>query len=133
MSNVYGVSVPGCEGRAGMAAFSLEDADNFNWTAFSEHVENTERLKIIDYKHDILVLVVPEYHPLVSKLTVKIEDFIQYEMVGLEKGSSLQAMIDKQVGSGQDYKLFLITLFFLVLKKMFVDKLGWQCRFRVLK
>ena len=40
MSNVYGVSVPGCEGRAGMAAFSLEDADNFNWAAFSEHVEN---------------------------------------------------------------------------------------------
>jgi len=33
----------------------------------------------------------------VSKLTVKIEDFIKYEMVGLEKGSSLQAMIDKQV------------------------------------
>ena len=64
---------------------------------FSEHVENTERLKIIDYKHDTLVLVVPEYHPLVSKLTVKIEDFIKYEMVGLEKGSSLQAMIDKQV------------------------------------
>jgi DNA-binding transcriptional LysR family regulator len=64
---------------------------------FSEHVENTERLKIIDYKHDTLVLVVPEYHPLVSKLTVKIEDFIEHEMVGLEKGSSLQAMIDKQV------------------------------------
>ena len=64
---------------------------------FSEHVENTERLKIIDYKHDTLVLVVPEYHQLVSKLTVKIEDFIKYEMVGLEKGSSLQAMIDKQV------------------------------------
>ena len=64
---------------------------------FSEHVENTERLRIIDYKNDTLVLVVPEYHPLVSKLTVKIEDFIKYEMVGLEKGSSLQAMIDKQV------------------------------------
>ena len=64
---------------------------------FSEHVENTERLKIIDYKRDTLVLVVPEYHQLMSKLTVKIEDFIQYEMVGLEKGSSLQAMLDKQV------------------------------------
>ena len=64
---------------------------------FSEHVENTERLKIIDYKRDTLVLVVPEYHQLISKLTVKIEDFIQYEMVGLEKGSSLQAMLDKQV------------------------------------
>ena len=45
----------------------------------------------------LLVLVVPEYHPLVSKLTVKIKDFIEFEMVGLEKGSSLQAMIDKQV------------------------------------
>ena len=63
---------------------------------FSEHVENTERLRIVDYKNDTLVLVVPEYHPLVSKLTVKIEDFIEFEMVGLEKGSSLQAMIDKQ-------------------------------------
>ena len=64
---------------------------------FSEHVENTERLRIIDYKNDTLVLVVPEYHPLVSKLTVKIKDFVKFEMVGLEKGSSLQAMIDKQV------------------------------------
>jgi len=64
---------------------------------FSEHVENTERLRIIDYKNDTLVLVVPKYHPLVSKLTVKIKDFIEFEMVGLEKGSSLQAMIDKQV------------------------------------
>ena len=64
---------------------------------FSEHVENTERLRIVDYKNDTLVLVVPEYHPLVSKLTVKIKDFIEFEMVGLEKGSSLQAMIDKQV------------------------------------
>ena len=64
---------------------------------FSEHVENTERLRIIDYKNDTLFLVVPEYHPLVSKLTVKIKDFIEFEMVGLEKGSSLQAMIDKQV------------------------------------
>ena len=64
---------------------------------FSEHVENTERLRIINYRNDTLVLVVPEYHPLVSKLTVKIKDFIKFEMVGLEKGSSIQAMIDKQV------------------------------------
>ena len=40
MSNVYGVKVPGCEGRAGMAAFSLEDAESFNWSEFSEYVEN---------------------------------------------------------------------------------------------
>ena len=41
MSNVYGVQIPGCEGRAGMAAFSLEDAETFDWQAFSDYVENS--------------------------------------------------------------------------------------------
>ena len=41
MSNVYGVEIPGCEGRAGMAAFSLEDASSFDWNAFSEHVDDS--------------------------------------------------------------------------------------------
>ena len=41
MSNVYGVQIPGCEGRAGMAAFSLEDAKTFDWQAFSDYVENS--------------------------------------------------------------------------------------------
>jgi hypothetical protein len=41
MSNVYGVEIPGCEGRAGMAAFSLEDASSFDWQGFSNHVENS--------------------------------------------------------------------------------------------
>ncbi|MDB4043490.1 long-chain-acyl-CoA synthetase [Gammaproteobacteria bacterium] len=41
MSNVYGVEIPGCEGRAGMAAFSLEDASSFDWQAFSDHVDNS--------------------------------------------------------------------------------------------
>ena len=41
MSNVYGVRIPGCEGRAGMAAFSIEDSVSFDWQAFSEYVENS--------------------------------------------------------------------------------------------
>ena len=41
MSNVYGVQIPGCEGRAGMAAFSLDDAASFDWLAFSDYVENS--------------------------------------------------------------------------------------------
>jgi len=41
MSNVYGVQIPGCEGRAGMAAFSLENAESFDWQAFSDYVENS--------------------------------------------------------------------------------------------
>jgi len=56
MSNVYGVAVPGCEGRAGMAAFSLEDADNFNWTAFSEHVENN----LPKYARPVFIRIIKE-------------------------------------------------------------------------
>ena len=41
MSNVYGVQIPGCEGRAGMAAFSLDDSESFDWQAFSNYVENS--------------------------------------------------------------------------------------------
>ena len=41
MSKVYGVEIPGCEGRAGMAAFSLDDASSFDWQGFSNHVENS--------------------------------------------------------------------------------------------
>ena len=41
MSNVYGVKIPGCEGRAGMAAFSLDDVNSFDWKGFSDYVENS--------------------------------------------------------------------------------------------
>ena len=41
MSNVYGVKIPGCEGRAGMAAFSLDDANSFDWDGFSDYVESS--------------------------------------------------------------------------------------------
>ena len=41
MSNVYGVQIPGCEGRAGMAAFSLEDPNSFDWQAFSAYVDKS--------------------------------------------------------------------------------------------
>ena len=41
MSNVYGVKIPGCEGRAGMAAFSLDNAEQFDWQAFSDYVETS--------------------------------------------------------------------------------------------
>ena len=47
MSNVYGVEIPGCEGRAGMAAFSLEDASSFDWNAFSQHTLITASLSTL--------------------------------------------------------------------------------------
>ncbi|MEM7219345.1 MAG: long-chain-acyl-CoA synthetase [Pseudomonadota bacterium] len=36
--NVYGVEVPGADGRAGMAALTLEDETSFDVEAFAEHV-----------------------------------------------------------------------------------------------
>jgi len=56
MSNVYGVEVPGCEGRAGMAAFSLEDAKDFNWTAFSKYVENN----LPKYARPVFIRIIQE-------------------------------------------------------------------------
>ena len=56
MSNVYGVQVPGCEGRAGMAAFSLEDPENFNWQEFSEYVEGS----LPKYARPIFIRIIQE-------------------------------------------------------------------------
>jgi fatty-acyl-CoA synthase len=37
-ANVYGVSIPGTEGRAGMAAIVTQNADSFDLTAFRHHL-----------------------------------------------------------------------------------------------
>jgi len=40
--NVYGVEIPGCEGKAGMAALTFQkglQADAINWQEFSEHLD----------------------------------------------------------------------------------------------
>jgi fatty-acyl-CoA synthase len=46
-SSVYGVAVPGCDGRVGMAAISLTDGvsvSNFNWESFRN--ECTKKLPV---------------------------------------------------------------------------------------
>ena len=40
MANVFGVEVPNCEGRAGMAAFNFDSIEKFNWDEFSKYVIN---------------------------------------------------------------------------------------------
>ena len=40
MANVFGVEVPNCEGRAGMAAFNFDSIEKFNWDKFSKYVIN---------------------------------------------------------------------------------------------
>ena len=56
MSNVYGVKIPGCEGRAGMVAFSLENREHFNWDEFSAYVENN----LPKYARPIFVRIIEE-------------------------------------------------------------------------
>jgi citronellyl-CoA synthetase len=56
MSNVYGVKIPGCEGRAGMVAFSLEYREHFNWDEFSTYVENN----LPKYARPIFVRIIEE-------------------------------------------------------------------------
>ena len=56
MSNVYGVQVPGCEGRAGMAAFSLEDFGSFDWQEFSQYVESN----LPKYARPVFIRIIQE-------------------------------------------------------------------------
>jgi len=56
MSNVYGVEVPGCEGRAGMAAFSLEDVGSFDWQEFSNYVEKN----LPKYARPVFIRIIQE-------------------------------------------------------------------------
>ena len=39
-ANVYGVLVPGTEGRAGCAAITVEDATPLNWSALAQHLKS---------------------------------------------------------------------------------------------
>ena len=56
MANVYGVKVPGCEGRAGMVAFVSENKSSIDWDQLSEFV-NTSLPK---YARPVFVRIIEE-------------------------------------------------------------------------
>lgn len=57
LSNVFGVKIPQAEGRAGMAALTLqEDVEEFNVEAFSEHVINN----LPFYARPIFIRILPQ-------------------------------------------------------------------------
>ena len=56
MANVYGVKVPGCEGRAGMVAFVSENKSSIDWDQLSEYV-NTSLPK---YARPVFVRIIEE-------------------------------------------------------------------------
>jgi citronellyl-CoA synthetase len=56
LANVYGVEIPGTNGRAGMAALTLKDNDNFNLVSFSKLVKD----KIPSYAQPLFLRIHPE-------------------------------------------------------------------------
>ena len=55
-STVYGVDVPGCDGKAGMAAVVLPDSEAFDGAALAEHV----RSQLPAYARPLFVRLVNE-------------------------------------------------------------------------
>ncbi|MEL6667167.1 MAG: LysR family transcriptional regulator [Pseudomonadota bacterium] len=66
-------------------------------------VSNTMRipegLRTLPYLHDRLVLVVPNSHPLEGRVSASFEDFLDWEMIGVQNASSLTRLVRKVVGA----------------------------------
>lgn len=58
-----------------------------------------EGLRTEPYLHDRLVLVVPKAHPLESRDCVSFEDFLDWQMIGVQNASSLTRLVRKVVGA----------------------------------
>ena len=72
-------------------------------TADIGFVSNTlripEGLRTLPYLHDRLVLVVPNAHPLEGHGSASFEDFLDWEMIGVQNASSLTRLVRKVVGA----------------------------------
>lgn len=55
-----------------------------------------DNLEVRDYRTDTLVAFAPVSHPLGSATSARLEALAQYDMVGLQAGSSLQAFLDAE-------------------------------------
>ncbi|MEL6830859.1 MAG: LysR family transcriptional regulator [Pseudomonadota bacterium] len=66
-------------------------------------VSNTMRipggLRTLPYVSDRLVLVVPKAHPLEIKGSVSLEDFLDWQMIGVQNASSLTRLVRKVAGA----------------------------------
>ncbi|MEL6571626.1 MAG: LysR family transcriptional regulator [Pseudomonadota bacterium] len=58
-----------------------------------------EGLRTLPYLHDRLVLVVPNGHPLEGREKASFEDFLDWEMIGVQNASSLTRLVRKVVGA----------------------------------
>ncbi len=52
-------------------------------------------LKVLPYRQDKLILVVPRGHALAGRPSVKLADALPYDLVGVQKGSSIDTLVVK--------------------------------------
>jgi DNA-binding transcriptional LysR family regulator len=62
---------------------------------FSSNIP-VNRLQVFPYRKDQLVIVIPKKHPLARKKTVRLQEALRYDFVGLESASAMHALLSHQ-------------------------------------
>ena len=79
----------------------------------------------MNYREDLLVLVVPQGHPLGRRRTVRFEEAIEYDFVSLPKGTSLAKRLQAETNAlGRNLKMRLQVRSFDAMCQMVAAGLG---------
>jgi DNA-binding transcriptional LysR family regulator len=82
-------------------------------------------LTVLPYRQDRLVVVVPARHPLRRQASVRLDAVLPYDLVGMQEGSSIDALIMKAAADlGQPVKLRIRTAGFDAIGRMVQAGLG---------
>ena len=82
-------------------------------------------LTVLPYRQDRLVVVVPPSHPLRKQPSVRLRDVLAYDLVGMEEGSSIDALVTRAAADqGRAVKLRIRTAGFDAIGRMVQAGLG---------
>ena len=82
-------------------------------------------LTVLPYRQDRLVVVVPAGHPLRKRSSVRLDAVLPYDLVGVQKGSSIDALVVRAAADlGQAVKLRIRTSGFDAVSRMVHAGLG---------
>ena len=82
-------------------------------------------LKVLPYREDKLIVVVPKGHALAKRPSVKLTDVLPYDLVGVQKGSSIDTLVVKSATElGQPVKLRIRASGFDAVSRMVEAGLG---------
>jgi DNA-binding transcriptional LysR family regulator len=82
-------------------------------------------LTVLPYRQDRLVVVVPAKHPLRKRPSLRLTAVLPYDLVGMQEGSSIDALVNKAAADlGQPVKLRIRTAGFDAIGRMVQAGLG---------